>query len=113
MITCCVRYVLAPGRAAEFEEYARRWVALIEKFGGTHHGVFMPDAPDVPRELSFAIGAEGPGDVAMVLYSFPDAAAYAEYRRLAAEDPEVRAVTDHFERTRPFVRYERTFLRRL
>ena len=26
----------------DFEQYAKMWIALVEKFGGTHHGYFMP-----------------------------------------------------------------------
>ena len=38
MITCYVHYELNPSRISEFEEYARAWVPLVQKFGGTHHG---------------------------------------------------------------------------
>ena len=115
MITCCIRYVVAPGKSAEFEEYARRWLELIAKYGGTHHGYFLPDLqPDLDRSFSFpGLGAEGPKDVAIALYSFPDAAAYEAYRRMAAEDDECRTVTAWANQAKCFTSYERTFLRRI
>ena len=42
MLTCHIRYVLAPGKTREFKEYARAWMALIIKYGGTHHGCLIP-----------------------------------------------------------------------
>ncbi|MCA1829417.1 MAG: NIPSNAP family protein [Myxococcales bacterium] len=115
MITCCVRYLIAPGKLKEFEEYARRWTKLIPKFGGTHHGYFLPDDPaGLDGTFSFrGLGAAGPGDVAMALYSFPDAAAYNAYRRMSAEDDECKAVTAFFDETRCFTSYERTFLKQI
>src|SRR3954464_1336347 len=114
MITCCIRYVVAPGKGREFEEYARRWTKLMAKFGGMHLGYYVPDAPDgIDTTFSFpGIGAEGRKDVAIALYSFPDAAAYRAYRELSAKDEEVRAVTAFFDETRCFTSYERTFVRR-
>jgi hypothetical protein len=117
MITCYIRYVIAPGKTAEFEEYARRWLVLIKKYGGTHHGYFLPDSPPdtaSSRHFSFqGLGAEGPTNVGIALYSFPDLDAYNEYRRLAAEDDECKSVTAHFNETKCFVSYERNFVRRV
>ncbi len=46
MITCFLRYTINPEKLVEFEHYAAVWVSLIEKYGGTHHGYFVPgDAP--------------------------------------------------------------------
>ncbi len=42
MITCYVRYVIDPKKVKEFEEYARMWIPLVEKFGGQHNGYFLP-----------------------------------------------------------------------
>jgi NIPSNAP len=70
-VTCCVRYVLSPGKTAEFEHYARWWMRLIEKHGGTHLGFFMPERTPPSAAFSFAgIGTEGPDNVAMALFSF-------------------------------------------
>src|SRR5262245_31953522 len=117
MVTVCLRYFIRPGKQAEFETYARRWIALIEKYGGRHLGCFIPDRAPDPEEaghFSFpGLGAEGPADVAVVLYSFPDQEAYRSYRRMAAADPECTAAAVHFRDTECCTRYERTFVQRL
>jgi hypothetical protein len=42
VITCHVRYEIEPGRIAAFEEFAHRWMELVERHGGVHHGYFLP-----------------------------------------------------------------------
>ena len=116
MITCLLRYTIAPGKVADFEHYAQVWMRLIEKYGGSHHGYFMPAfGPDAaPPSVSFTfpgIGEAGPANVAVALFSFPDVAAYDSYRREVKSDPECQAVTAHYQRTKCFTKYERTFVR--
>jgi len=97
---------------ADFEHYARVWMRLIEKYGGTHLGYFVPG--EVPPTASFSfpgIGEPGPDNIAIALFNFPDVDTYATYRKEVANDPECRAVTKHFEETTCFVKYERTFMR--
>ena len=50
MFTCFIRYSIAPDKHEEFKEYARAWIGLIRKYGGTHHGYFVPGtaADDLP-----------------------------------------------------------------
>ena len=112
MITCFLRYTIDPDRLAEFEHYARMWMRLIEKYGGTHHGYFVPD--DVPPSAAFSfrgVGEEGPENIAVALFSFPTVEAYEIYRRDVVADPECLAVTIHYEQTKCFTKYERTFMR--
>lgn len=63
MFTCFVRYQIEPGNLDAFREYARAWIALIRKYGGTHHGYFLPgeegDALPMPPS---AFPAWGPRD---------------------------------------------------
>ena len=42
VITCYLRYIIDPDKVAEFEEYARMWIPLVERFGGRHHDYFLP-----------------------------------------------------------------------
>lgn len=42
MITCFVSYELNPNKISEFEDYARMWVPLVERFGGIPHGFYLP-----------------------------------------------------------------------
>ncbi len=97
MITCTLRYVIDPYKLAEFEEYARLWIPLVSRLGGTHHGYFMPH--------------EGANNIALALFSFPSLAAYETYRERMAKDPECQAAFALAERTRCILSYERSFMR--
>jgi hypothetical protein len=112
LVTCLIRYEINLDKITEFEHYARVWMRLIEKYGGTHHGYFLPGEIPPSAHFSFpGIGEPGADNVAVALFSFPDLHTYERYRREIAGDPECRAVTEHFEQTKCFTRYERTFLR--
>jgi hypothetical protein len=112
VITCYLRYTIGPGKLKEFEHYARVWMRLIEKYGGTHHGYFVPGETPPNTTFSFpGIGETGPENVAVALFSFPNVEGYERYRREVSEDPECRAVTRHYEDTKCFIKYERTFMR--
>lgn len=111
MITCFIRYTLNGEKLADFEQYARVWMRLIEKYGGTHHGYFIPHEAPPAASFSFAgIGEDGPHDVAVALFSFPTIEAYEKYRREVSDDPECQAETRNFHETKCFTKYERTFL---
>jgi NIPSNAP len=97
LITCYLRYVVDPFKLAEFEKYGRMWIALVEKFGGQHHGYFMP--------------SEGTNNVALALFSFPSLAAYETYRQQAAADPDCQGAMRYYEQTKCFLSYERSFFR--
>jgi NIPSNAP len=97
MITCYLRYIIDPGKLKEFEVYGKMWIPLVEKFGGTHHGYFMPH--------------EGASNIALALFSFPSLAKYEVYRSDAAKDADCQAAMQYFEQTQCFISYERTFMR--
>ena len=96
MITCYVKYTVNQAKLA-VETYAGMWLNFVPKFGGTHHGYFMP--------------SEGESDVALALFSFPSLAAYEKYREDSAQDPEVAKATAYWKETGCFLRYERSFFR--
>jgi len=111
-VTCFIRYTIDPDKLADFEHYARVWMRLIKKYGGTHHGYFVPGDDPPSAAFSFpGIGAEGPDNIAVALFSFPNVEAYETYRREVANDPACLAVTSHYEQTNCFTKYERTFMR--
>ena len=114
MFTCFIRYTIEPDKHEEFKEYARAWMALIRKYGGTHHGYFLPgtSADDLPGPtFSFpGLGREGPANTAIALFSFPSQDAYDRYRRDVADDEGCRRATQRFEETKCFSAYERSFL---
>ncbi len=96
-MTCCLRYVIDPYKIEDFEKYARMWIPLVNKFGGTHHGYFLPH--------------EGANNIALTLFSFPSLADYEEYRVKIKSDPDCQAAFAFAEKTRCIISYERTFMR--
>jgi len=99
MITCYIQYELNPSKIAEFEEYAHTWVPLVEKFGGTHHGYYLPH--------------ESPNDLAVCLFSFPSLADYEVYRVESLTDSECQKAYQFAKDTDCIKRYDRHFLRPL
>jgi hypothetical protein len=97
MVTCYLRYEIDPYKLAEFEQYGKLWIPLVEKFGGTHHGYFLP--------------SEGASNIALALFTFPSLAAYEAYRTQAAGDSACQAAIKYAEETRCIVSYERSFFR--
>lgn len=97
MVTCYLKYIVDASKLAEFEHYAKLWIPLVAKFGGQHHGYFLPH--------------EGASNVALALFSFPSLAVYEQYREKAGHDAEVRVAMAYYEKTRCFLSYERTFMR--
>jgi hypothetical protein len=110
-VTCEIRYTLDLSKLAEFEAYARTWMRLIEDYGGTHHGYFMPrNAPEGARISFPGLGQEGPRDVAVALFSFPDDDSYQRYREQVAADPDCQSAAALVRESHCFIRYERLFL---
>ena len=73
MITCHLRYIIDPFKLKEFEHYGKVWIPLVEKFGGKHHGYFLP--------------SEGANNVALAMFSWTQSVTAA---RWAAVRPLVR-----------------------
>lgn len=112
MITCFIRYTVAMDQVAEFEHYARVWMKLIEKYGGTHLGYFLPGGAPPAAPFSFpGLGEDGPDDMAIAMFSFPSMDAYEKYRAEVKDDPECIAITKIRDETACFTKYERTFMR--
>jgi hypothetical protein len=97
MITCVVDYVIDPSKMQAFEEFARRWIDLVNRHGGLHHGYFLP--------------AEGASDRALALFSFPSLGKYEEYRTLFGVDPEFKEADRIRDDSGCVLRYERSFMR--
>lgn len=114
MFTCVIRYQIDPGKLAEFREYARAWLGLIRKYGGKHHGYFVPgtDADTLPEPtFSFpGLGTAAPANVAFAVFSFPNVDAYDRYRVDVADDEACKAATARFNETQCFSGYQRSFL---
>ena len=99
MITCVVEYVIDPSRIDAFEQFARRWIELVNHHGGQHHGYFLP--------------GEGASDKALALFSFPSFAAYEQYRSLFGVHPDFVAADRIRDESGCVLRYDRTFMRPL
>lgn len=97
MVTIYLRYVLDTSRLKEFEHYGKLWIALVEKFGGKHHGYFMP--------------SEGANNIALALFTFDSLAAYEIYRQRSFEDADCKAAFQYAADTGCIVSYERSFFR--
>jgi len=96
VITCYLEYKIDSYKLKEFRLYAEMWIPLVEKYGGTHHGYFLPK--------------ESASDLAVALFSFDSLAAYEQYRIDRRNDPECKAASDYAEQTRCIISYNRQFL---
>ena len=97
MITCYIKYKIDANKLEEFEIYAKKWIPLVNKFGGIHHGYFLPH--------------EGANDMAMALFSFPSLAAYEIYREDSFKDKECLEAFEYASETKCIINYERSFMR--
>jgi hypothetical protein len=97
MVTIYLRYVLNTAKLKEFEHYGKLWIPLVEKFGGTHHGYFMP--------------SEGANNIALALFTFDSLAAYETYRQNSFADQDCLAAFKYAENTGCIISYERSFFR--
>ena len=97
MVTCYLRYIIDPHKVSEFEHYAKLWIPLVGKFGGTHHGYFLP--------------SEGANNIALALFTFPSLAAYEKYRSDSFQDKECLAAFEYAKKTECVLSYERSFFR--
>ena len=97
MVTCYIRYIIDPDKLHDFEHYGRLWIPLVEKFGGSHHGYFLP--------------SEGASNVALAMFTFSSLAAYEDYRNQSFQDPDCQAAFQYARDTQCIVSYERSFFR--
>ncbi len=97
MVTCYLRYVIDPFKKKEFETYARMWIPIVNRFGGKHHGYFLP--------------YEGPNNIALALFSFSSLAEYEIYRNKITSDPQCQEAFDYAKETHCILSYDRSFMK--
>ncbi len=97
MITCYLKYVIDPYKLSDFEQYAKMWIPLVNKFGGSHHGYFLPH--------------EGANNIAYALFSFASLSEYEEYREKIKTDQDCIQAFKFAEDTRCILSFERSFLK--
>ena len=98
-ITVFIRYQIDPFKRAQFEDYSKRWLAIIPKCGGELVGYFMPH--------------EGTNNIAYGLISFETLAAYEAYRAKLRGDAEGVGNFNFAEENKFILAEERTFLRKV
>ena len=97
MVTCYLKYVIDLFQLDIFEQYGKKWIELVNRFGGQHHGYFMP--------------GEGANNIAYALFSFNSLAEYENYRELSFTDNECLEMFKLANDTKCILSYERTFLK--
>ncbi|MGH1571787.1 NIPSNAP family protein [Methylobacterium sp. P31] len=99
MITCVMDYAIDLNKIDAFEEISRRWVGLVSRHGGTHHGYYLP--------------AAGSGNRALALFSYPNLTAYERYRFLLERDPDFVEANRIRNESRCVFWHDRVFMRPL
>ena len=99
MVSIYLRYVLNTAKLKEFEHYAKLWIPLVQKFGGQHHGYFLP--------------SEGANNIALALFTFESLATYEVYRQRSFADADCQAAFKYAADTQCIVSYERSFFKPL
>ena len=97
MITCFIRYEIAPFKISAFEEYAQRWGQAIPRCGADLVGYFAPH--------------EGSSTTAYGVYNIENLAAYEAYRARLHDDPLGRENYAFAMRERFIRKEDRIFLR--
>lgn len=111
MLTCCNRYRIDPAKRAAFADYARAWVELTNRHGGTHHGFYMAATlADHPASSHPGMSAEAGPDIAYAWYSFPNEAALHTFRASVKRDPDCDPAEALGRESGCILEYERSFL---
>lgn len=97
MISCHVRYEIDPSKIKEFEVYSKMWIPLVKKFGGIHHGYFLP--------------SEGKNYEAFAVFSFESLASYEVYREKSFKDKECLEAFDYASKHKIVLKVERQFMK--
>jgi hypothetical protein len=98
-VTFVIDYTIDASKITDFEAYSRRWIELVEREGGTHHGYYLP--------------SEGASDKALALCTFDSLTAYEAYRVHFGVDPDFIAADRLRTDTGCVLRWERTLMRPL
>lgn len=97
MIACHIRYEIDPNKLDLFEQYARMWIPLVHKFGGVHHGYFLP--------------SEGRTYETYAVFSFASLAAYESYRNASFQDEACLQAFEFASRHQLVIKSERQFMK--
>ena len=98
-VTVVIEYTIDPSKITQFEEYSARWMTLVEREGGRHHGYFLP--------------SEGASDKALALFTFDSLTEYDTYRANFGVDPDFIEADRYSRELNCVVRWDRSFMRPL
>jgi hypothetical protein len=101
MITLCIRYTFNPEKLADFKAYVEAEQEPIQRSDGRILGYFLP--------TDFA----GPTNEAMGLIDLPSLAAYEQYRRALADDPDHQKNFARLEESGASVAMNRSIIQRI
>ena len=101
MLTLCIRYKFNPEKLADIARYFEEEQPVIERRGGRIVGYFLPT--DFAGATNEAIG----------LIDLPSLAAYEDYRKALAADPEHKENIARLEHSGAQVAMNRSFIRRV
>ncbi|MCO6177385.1 NIPSNAP family protein [Ciceribacter sp. RN22] len=99
MITCIIRYRIAPFAREDFVTYARNWGEAIPRCGADLVGYFAPH--------------EGSTTTAYGIYHVENLAAYEAYRARLAADPLGRANYEFARNARFILEEDRLYLKKV
>ncbi len=97
MLTCIIRYQIAPTKKQQFEEYARNWGQAIPRCGADLVGYYSP--------------CEGSTTLAYGIYNIGSLAEYESYRSRLQQDPLGRQNYEFAQKEKFLLREDRTFLK--
>ena len=97
MTTCFIKYIIDPIKVAEFEQYGKLWIDLVNEMGGLHHGYLLPH--------------EGANNVGYASFSFHSLAEYEIYRNKIHHSPKCLEALKYANETKCIISYERNFLK--
>ena len=101
MLTLCIRYKFNPEKLADIAQYFEEEQPVIERCGGRIVGYFLP--------TDFA----GATDEAIGLIDLASLAAYQDYRKALADDPEHKENIARLGQSGARVTMNRSFIRRV
>lgn len=101
MITLCIQYRFNPEKTESIATYFAKEQPVIERSGGKIVGYFLP--------TDFA----GPTDEAIGLIDLPSIAAYEQYRKVLADDPDHKTNVARLQQSGGAVAMDRSFIQRV
>jgi len=99
MVTCFIEYIFDTNKIKAFEYYAKLWTPMVNKFGGQHHGYFLP--------------SEGASNITFALFTSSSLVEYEKHRDKSFKDKECMAAFDYAAQSQCIKSYQPSFFRPL